>query len=343
MDETIDGRAPMRTFPRRRIAAPPRANRQLDALVARVGAPQLATLAKNVPSPESFLYELKFDGYRFLAFKRGDDVRLVSRSATDWTGEFASIVRAVAALPTDEVVLDGEVCALDDNGVPSFARMQNRDEAAPRLVYFAFDALWADGDDLRGLPIERRRQRLRAIVAPVLGDGVIAFSSATEGDPRQILEVACRAGAEGIVAKRKGSLYVAGRQPTWLKVKCTLRQEFAVVGYVPLLKTRDAVGALLLALHEPDGTFRFAGSVGTGFDEKARVTLAKKLEALRSKAPTATGAPSFAQVERWAKPRLVAEVEFAEWTKDGLRHASFRGLRDDKKPSECVREFAEEE
>jgi bifunctional non-homologous end joining protein LigD len=165
------------------------------------------------------------------------------------------------------------------------------------------------------------------------------MSAAVEGDPRRMLEIACRAGLEGIIAKQKGSRYNGTRDGTWLKIKCTLRQEFAIVGYVPLKKTLPAVGGLLLALRGDDGALHYVGKVGTGFDDKTRVSLAELLEQNRSPTPTALGAPRLGGWVRWSNPEHVAEVEFTEWTEGGdIRHPSFRGLRADKKPEECVRE-----
>jgi bifunctional non-homologous end joining protein LigD len=315
---------------------------RLDAIVERVGDVQTATLVKAVPEPAAFTYELKWDGYRMLAVKAGSAVRLVSRKRQDYTKEMASVARDAAEVDADECVLDGEICALDARGVPSFQLLQNRSRRKSSLVYFVFDLLWLDGKDVRGLPIEERRTMLARVVAGVNRKGSIVISSASEGDPRAILALACERGLEGIVAKRKRSTYTAGKKPTWLKVKCRLRQEFAIVGYLPLMETRDAVGGLLLALKDETGGFRYAGKVGTGFDEKTRVAVAKVLERDRVAKPSAKDLPKFDGIARYVEPRLVAEVEFAEWTEGGhIRHPSFQGLREDKTPDECVRETPE--
>jgi bifunctional non-homologous end joining protein LigD len=314
---------------------------RLDAIVERVGDVQTATLVKAVPEPAAFTYELKWDGYRMLAVKAGDAVRLVSRKRQDYTKEMASVARDVAAVDADECVLDGEICVLDERGVPSFQLLQNRSRRRSSLVFFVFDLLYLDGEDLRGLPIEERRARLEHVVAGVNRKGSIVISSASEGDPRAILALACERGLEGIVAKRKGSTYTPGKRPTWLKVKCRLRQELAIIGYLPLMGTRDAVGGLLLGLND-DGVLRYAGKVGTGFDEKTRAALARRLDADRVREPMAEGVPKLDGIARHVRPRLVAEVELAEWTEGGhIRHPSFQGLREDKTPEECVRERPE--
>ncbi|MDB4938118.1 MAG: ligase [Labilithrix sp.] len=317
---------------------------RLDAIVERVGDVQTATLVKAVPEPHAFTYELKWDGYRILGVKAGAAVRLVSRKRQDYTKEMASVARDVATVDADECVLDGEVCALDERGVPSFQLLQNRTRRRSSLVYFVFDLLWLDGEDLRGRPIEERRKLLEQVVLGVNRKGSIVISSASEGDPRAILALACERGLEGIVAKRKGSTYSAGKKPTWLKVKCRARQEFAVIGYLPLMETRDAVGGLLLGVKDsPSGPLHYAGKVGTGFDEKTRVALAKMLEPDRVAQPVVKDVPRFDDIARHVKPRLVAEVEFTEWTEGGhIRHPSFQGLREDKTPDECVKEAPRE-
>jgi bifunctional non-homologous end joining protein LigD len=320
--------------------------RQADTMRAedlreRVWPVQLATLVKEVPPRAAdYLYELKFDGYRILAVKAGADLRLFSRRAQDWTNEFEVVGEAARKLRAKAFVVDGEVCALDPRGVPSFQLLQNRRGHDTRLAYFVFDLLWVDGKDLRTLPLEDRRDRLARLLGKLPKDSRIVLSSAVPGDPKEILRTACASGLEGIVAKEKGSPYVGGRQASWLKIKCTLRQEFALAGYIPYLGTHvGEVGGLMLALKGKDGAFHYAGKVGTGFTSAMRRTLGKLLEADHTDTSQVADPPRLGGIARWSRLKLVGEVAFTEWTGDGhVRHPSFQGLRKDKTPDECVRE-----
>jgi bifunctional non-homologous end joining protein LigD len=312
-----------------------------EDLRERVWPVQLATLVKEVPKRAAdYLSELKFDGYRILALRVGDELRLFSRRAQDWTNEFEVVAAAVRKLDTKEFVVDGEVCALDERGVPRFQLLQNRRGHDTRLAYFVFDLLWVKGEDLRKLPLEDRRERLATLLGKLPRDGRIALSSAVPGDPKEILRTACASGLEGIVAKEKGSPYAGGRQATWLKIKCTMRQEFALAGYIPYLGTHvGEVGGLMLALKGKDGHFHYAGKVGTGFTNAMRRTLGKLLEADHTDTPPVADAPRLGGLARWSRLKLVGEVAFTEWTGEGhVRHPSFQGLRKDKAPDECVRE-----
>ena len=313
-----------------------------DDLRKRVWPVQLATLVKEVPKRGSdYVYELKYDGYRILAVKTGGELRLFSRKPQDWTSEFTVVAKAAEKLRPAEFVIDGEVCALDERGIPRFQLLQDRAQRAPRLAYFVFDLLWLDGEDWRRRPLEERRDRLARVLGKPKKDSLVALSSAVAGEPREVLRIACSSGLEGIVAKQKGSAYTGGRGLSWLKIKCTHRQEFAIAGYVPLLGTRiGEVGGLLLALKGADGAFRFAGKVGTGFTSAMRSQLGKLLEADHTEEPPVVDPPRIPGA-RWSRLKLVAEVEFIEWTNaTELRHPSFQGLREDKTPEECVREGA---
>jgi bifunctional non-homologous end joining protein LigD len=306
----------------------------LDELAIHVRDVELATLASYVPNAGAYSIELKFDGYRMLAFVGADGIRLVSRNHRDWTATFSGVLEAIAQLDAGEAILDGELCIVDARGVPRFQRMQRRGPTPRNAVYVAFDLLWHHGD-LRGRPLEERRKRLAQLLA---GHGpALAISSAVEGDPMALLALARTHGLEGIVLKRKGSLYVGGRSRDWLKMKVIRRQAFAVIGYRPMAGTRT-VGSLLLALSEGKGGLVYAGRVGTGFDERQRRELARMLDARAASAPAARGVPTLRPTLHWSEPGLVVEVEFLEWTDDGrARHPTFRGIRLDKAPTDCVR------
>jgi bifunctional non-homologous end joining protein LigD len=330
-------------------------------LIELVGEVETATAAKHLSAlgdPGAWHFELKLDGYRVLAAKVGDEVRLASRNGSDWTTRFDAVARAIARLPARACLLDGEICAVDAAGVPSFQRLQRwglDGGRGARLSYAVFDLLWLEDRDLRALPIEQRRAALEALIAPSsraaraplsLPSTLEAAARAGDDDPyvaaRSLLRAACSAGLEGLIAKRRGSPYRAGRTHEWLKLKCVRRQEFAVLGYVPMAGTQHHVGALLLGLADRDGALRYAGKVGTGFDDRARRELAARLDGAPSSRPgglaSARGAPRLASA-RWSRPALVAEVAFTEWTDDGApRHPRFVSLRDDKSPAECVRE-----
>jgi bifunctional non-homologous end joining protein LigD len=327
--------------PRRAGASP--AGKSARALVEAMGEPMRAKLTTSLVDPDSYLYEIKYDGYRLLAARAGSDVRLVTRNGNDWTFRFQLIADEVKRLDVRECVVDGEACIVDSEGRPSFADLQAwlaGEKSTGKLAFAVFDLLWLDGRDLRGLPIEDRKQLLAALLrnaAPPL-----SLSSAAEGSFDQIAKVAKATGLEGLVAKKKGSVYSSGGAPgSWLKIKFDKRQDCAIVGYIPLSGTTDEVGALLLAIVEGDGKLHFAGRVGTGFSERTRKDLARLIDALvekAAKAPSVLGAPRIKDA-RWCPAKLCCEIRFANWTRDGSARApSFLGLREDKAPLDCVRE-----
>lgn len=299
----------------------------LDEIARAYRGAQLATLTEEPPRGPKWAFELKFDGYRIVAMKSGANVRLSSRRDRDWTAQFDPIAKAIAKLRVREIVLDGEVCALDERGLPSFQRLQNR--ASATLVYFVFDVLMIDGEDLRGMPWHARRARLEALFAKkkIESDRVI-LSESFDADPSRILKMACDAGLEGIVAKHKDAPYHSARTKTWLKIKCHLREELPIIGWLPYEPDPKSVGALLLGKRE-DGTMRFAGKVGTGYDEKTRRDLAELLEPDRIKHATATGVPRYGGLVRFVEPVHSAEIVFTEWTNGGhVRHPSFVALKE---------------
>ncbi|WP_343672629.1 DNA ligase D [Paraburkholderia heleia] len=310
-------------------------------------APELATPADAPPVGDTWLYELKFDGYRVLAridrHARGKgDVRIITRTGRDWTAKFPRQVEALRALKVESAWLDGEAVVLDAAGVPNFQALQNAFDAgrAEDITFWLFDLPWLDGADLRGVPLEARRDKLAALLAQQPHDA-LRFSEAFEGEPQAMLEAACEANLEGLVAKRRDSPYTSTRSAAWLKLRCSQRQEFVIGGYTEPQGRREGFGALLIGVYGGDGALQYAGKVGTGFDAARLEAMAGELRARERKTSPFAAVPA---AERragvhWVRPELVAEVRFKTWTSAGVvRQASFIGLRADKPAKDIVRE-----
>jgi len=324
----------------RRVTRGPVRRRERDAdhpepmdLLVRLWPPMLATLTdRDEFEEEGFIYEVKYDGFRALAALSGKRLALQSRNARDLSQRFPTIAEALTKLDVPEVVLDGEIVALDKTGIGHFQTLQNESND---VRYAAFDILWLAGEDLRARPLEERRELLESVLAGVKGP--IEVSQRIPGNVDKALAWARRHGHEGVMAKRLGSPYVGRRTDDWAKLKIHQGQEVVIVGYLPISTGARAIGALLAAVYDGTG-FRYAGKIGTGFTMKVREELWRKLCNLRVKEPPVSHPPKMKGV-RWVRPKLVAEVAFAEWTRDGkLRQPSFQGLRSDKTPEECVRE-----
>jgi len=306
--------------------------------------PQLAVLAASPPpSPDDWLYELKFDGYRLLARIDKGKVRCFTRNGHDWTDKLPVIAKALAKLPTDSAWLDGEITVEGGNGAPDFQALQNAFDrgATSSIVYWLFDAPFLDGQDLRDEPVEARRAHL----ARLLGKrppAPLHLSEAFDASPRDLLASSARIGFEGIVGKRKGSPYVSRRSADWIKLKNQQRQEFVIGGYTAPKGSRSGFGALLLGVHDDKGRLRYCGNVGTGFNADRLADIKARLDKLATDdcpfKPMPDGANAKAQ---WVKPTLAAEVSFGEWTReDRVRQAVFQGLRTDKPARGIVRERA---
>jgi len=303
--------------------------------------PQLGSLAVHPPVGEGWVHEIKFDGYRLLARIDRGRVTLKTRSGLDWTTKFASVKKALEALPVVTAFLDGEVVAESEAGTPSFANLQNDLSAgrSDRFRYYLFDLLHLDGVDLVGVPLLDRKAALSRLLAGHDG-GPLRYSEhfAERGDI--VLRHACRLSLEGIVSKLGRSPYRSGRTKAWLKFKCTDSDEFVVIGYVPSTTQRRAIGSLVLG-YPKNGKLLYAGRVGSGFSSSVAEDLWRRLDPIRLAAPPLEASPP-ADVRRnvrWTRPTLVAEVELRGWTDDGIvRHAVFKGLRHDKQAADVAPE-----
>lgn len=298
--------------------------------------PQLATLVDDVPAGDDWIHEIKYDGYRILAFVEDGRARLVSRNGKDWTAAFPAVASAAARIAVESAVLDGEVVVLDPEGRSSFQLLQNALTGSPtgQLCYMVFDLPYLDGRDLRAIPLERRKEALRSILP---SKGGIAFSDHVEGLGHAFYRHACSYRLEGVISKKRDGPYRGGRSRDWLKTKCSLRQEFVIAGWTDPEGARLAFGALLLGWYD-QAKLVYCGKVGTGFTEETLNSLHRMLKPLEVARPALANPPRGKGVH-WAKPRLVCEVRFSGWTDDGiLRAPSFQGLREDKKPRDVVRE-----
>jgi len=350
VDEMPDSVVPLRKMekgagPKDKATSRSNAQPALPGIAADLPAqlkPQLATLVDGVPQhAPDWLYEMKFDGYRLVARIEGEDVRLFTRNGHDWSAKLPHLVEALRALPAKWAWVDGEIVMLDREGIPNFQSLQNAfdNDRTQDIVFYAFDLPFIGLRDLRQEPLGVRRALLQQLM-DTAEDDHLRFSEAFEAAPSDLVATACRMGLEGIMAKRLSSPYVSRRSDTWVKVKCARRQEFAIVGYTAPKGSRAGLGALLLAVTEQDGSLRYAGKVGTGFDDASLVSLQKRLAAMETDKKPVANAPAAGGV-RWVKPELIAEVSFGEWTSGGhIRHSVFRGLRQDKPVKAISREKA---
>ncbi|AOF95058.1 DNA ligase D [Sphingobium sp. RAC03] len=297
---------------------------------------QLATLVDHVPAGNHWLHELKYDGYRTLLAIGGDNGRAYTRSGLDWSDRFAGLIADATKLDASSALLDGEAVVILPDGRTSFQGLQAALKDDPgQIDYMAFDLLALNGEDLTGRPLLERK----AMLATLIGDGVghIRYSDHIVGRGEQLFERFCGAGLEGVISKRVGARYSGARSGNWVKTKCIRRQEFVIVGWLPSDKQRG-FRSLLLGVHE-NGALRFAGKVGTGFSADEMERLLALMAPLARKTSTVEAPRAAVREARWITPKLVAEVAFAEFTDEGvLRHSSYLGLREDKKPEAVVLE-----
>ncbi|MDR0209953.1 MAG: DNA ligase D [Pseudomonas putida] len=324
--------------PTQRTASPrARASSARNAELPERLEPQLATLV-DAPPAGDWRYEVKFDGYRILARIEGADVRLFTRNGHDWSAKMPHQVAALRKLKLKSAWLDGEVVVAGENGLADFQALQNAfdTEHDERITYYLFDLPFLGGQDLRQVPLQDRRETLRQLLEGRESEQV-KYSADFDQPVDSLLDSACRLELEGLIGKRADSPYSGRRSSDWIKLKCKQRQEFVIIGYTDPKGSRNAFGALLLALHDNDsGQLRYAGKVGTGFSATTLDSIHARLKPLEVDTPALAKPPTGADARgvHWLKPQLLAEVAYAQMTRDGVvRHSVFHGLRDDKPAS----------
>jgi bifunctional non-homologous end joining protein LigD len=304
--------------------------------------PQKATLVDHVPEGTGWIHEIKYDGYRCLLAIGGGAAKVYTRSGLDWSDKFPEIVEAARGIECESALLDGEIVKLDEAGNTGFSALQQAiSEGGRGLTLFLFDALEIDGEDLTTLPNVERKARLATLLGPGRPPAIL-YADHIVGHGEKLFEAMCGAGQEGIISKRADAPYRGRRTKSWLKVKCTLRQEFVIVGWSESDKKGRGLRALLLGTRDGDGKLLYAGKVGTGFSNETLHRLRARLDSLATDRGAVEVPRADSRGAHWVKPELVAEVAFAEFTADGVvRHASFLGLRSDKKAKDVVREVPE--
>jgi bifunctional non-homologous end joining protein LigD len=314
----------------------------LPELMKRYAEVQLATLIDAPPEGSQWVHEIKFDGYRLLAFLANGDVRLLTRNGNDWTPKFPSISASVAKLKAKTAVVDMEAVVLDSAGKSNFQAMQGAlgEGGNPQSIQaYTFDLLYLDGKYITSEPLTTRKEALEGLLKKSKDSKSLHYSEHVTGHGADMFAKSCAMGLEGVVSKLADSPYRPGRQKTWLKSKCIKRQEFVIIGFTDARTGTRAIGALHLGYNE-HGKLKYAGKVGTGFGMKYALDLYGRLTKLRTDTPPVQNLPrSIVKAAHWVKPSLLCEVSFTEWTADGhIRHPSFQGLREDKKPQEVVKE-----
>jgi bifunctional non-homologous end joining protein LigD len=306
-------------------------------------APQLATAADSVPTSGQWLTELKFDGYRIVAHVDGKQARCFTRSGHDWSHRMPAVAAALARLELQDSWLDGELVAVDDQGMPQFQRLQQALDPASGVAptYMVFDAMRLLGADLRDKPQRERKRLLQQALSTLPRNGVVRLVDFVDGESESLRAQACEQGFEGVILKDAEAAYESGRNRAWLKLKCRREQEFVIGGFTRTAAGRKTLTSLLLGYFDRSGSLQFAGRAGTGFSDQQLESLRGRLDALCvARAPFAQ-APDLRTTERpqWVRPELVAQVRFAEWTESGLlRQPLFLGLREDVAASSVRRE-----
>ena len=315
--------------------------------------PMLSTAIDEAFDGPEWFFEIKWDGYRAIAFIENGKARLISRNQNDLTSRYPELKDLPQFIKATTAILDGEVVALDDEGRPSFSLMQQRTGFRPGgrrtvakadvpVLYYVFDLLYLDGYDLRRLPLEERKRKLAALITP--GDAV-RYSDHYEAQGKALFEIAKEKGLEGILAKRRDSAYHEQRSRDWLKIKIRHRLECVIGGYTEPEGSRAHFGSIVLGLYDKKKNLIHVGQAGSGFDQKSLADMWDRLKKLETKQNPFTGKVEALRKVYWVKPELVAEIEYAEWTEGAttgsgpkLRAPVFLGLREDKDPDECLME-----
>jgi bifunctional non-homologous end joining protein LigD len=319
----------------------------LKRLMERYPEVQLATLVDAAPEGAGWLHEIKFDGYRLLGFAAGGVPRLRTRNGKDWTDSFPALVAALKTLKADTAVLDMEAVIVDDSGKSSFQALQaslGEGGRPEKIVAYVFDLLYLNGQDLTKMPLIDRKAQLQALLNRTKPETALRYSDHVVGGGGTMFAKACQAGLEGIISKQADAPYFAGRQKSWLKIKCGKRQEFIILGFSAARTGERALGALYLG-YRKNGALQYAGKVGTGFSMRGASDLVDRFRKLAVTQPVLTRAHAGGLSARewqsihWIKPVLLCEVAFTEWTKDGrVRHPSFQGMREDKDARDVKKE-----
>ena len=335
MAEIAAGKKPRAKAKPTKLAQAPRAKGKAKTATPPPFQPvQLATLVDHVPPGNGWVHEMKYDGYRTLISVGGGDGRAFTRSGLDWTDKFAGIVTDAANLGASSALIDGEAVVVEPDGHTSFQALQAALKDNPQaILYYAFDLLALDGEDLTALPLLERKEKLAALI----GDGTerIRYSDHIIGRGEELFDSFCGAGLEGVISKRADARYVGSRAGSWVKTKCIRRQEFVIVGWTPSDKQRG-FRSLLVGVNE-DGKLRYAGKVGTGYSADEIERLMTMMTPLETKTATVEAPRAAVRGAHWIRSKLVCEVAFMEFTGDGvLRHPSYLGLRLDKKPEAVV-------
>jgi bifunctional non-homologous end joining protein LigD len=307
--------------------------------------PMLATLVDDPFSDPNWIFETKWDGFRSVCFIRDGKVRLVSRNQIEMTPQYPELIDLAKQIDAREAILDGEIVALDKNGMPRFQLLQPRVgrksgidalRGTAQIVYFAFDLLYADGYDLMACPVIERKAMLAEILRPAT---FLKLSEHIEAEGQAFFREIAKFHLEGMIAKRAAGRYLQKRSTDWLKVKTVLRSEVVVGGFTEPRGARSFFGSLVCGLYR-DRNLHYVAHIGGGFNERTLASIHKLLQPLKTDKGPFVDAPKTNEPVQWVKPKLVAEVKFSEWTADHrLRHPVFIGLRQDKKPTDCRFEF----